>query len=82
MIPPSRTPVWSPVESLDQLEVIVVERDGRVLVELVDTRTWTVLVSLTPDEAAQFACRLVAKAQGPAVERVRADAGGLGGLCR
>jgi hypothetical protein len=64
MIPPSRTPVWSPVTELADLDVVVarpVALGDRV--EIIDRRLWTELVSLAPAEAAALSAVLGEKAR-------------------
>lgn len=75
MIPLSRTPIWSPVETLDDVDVILVERNGEQRVEVVDTRAWNVLVSLPPDEAAQSGVQVIARAMETVVEPIPEDVG-------
>lgn len=76
MIPPSRTPVWSPVESLAGIEVRRVTRAGKVEVQVIDRRTWTELVCLPPDEATQLAVEVVTAAGQPAAVHVEGDPDG------
>jgi hypothetical protein len=64
MIPLSRTPVWSPVEALVDLDVTVANPAGAgQRVELVDKRVWMELVSLTPAEAGALSIVLAERAR-------------------
>jgi hypothetical protein len=64
VIPPSRTPVWSPVDELDDLDVTVASPAGEgQRVELIDKRLWTELVSLPPAAAAALGAVLQQRAR-------------------
>jgi hypothetical protein len=61
--PPPSGALWRPVAALAQLRVATVTRDGQLRIELVDTRTWVELVSLSPGAAAAVAVVLTEQAR-------------------